>query len=108
MGQPHVDRLLAELSTHEFDEWLAFYSIEPWGEARADVRAGIVASTIANVNRNPKYRRKPYSPQDFMPVYDKPPKPAPTTDDMLRIAEVLNKAFGGKDLRGQRAGGGVQ
>jgi len=44
---------------------MAYYSLEPWGERRADLRSGIVASTIANVNR-PK-GGKAYKPQDFMP-----------------------------------------
>jgi len=97
-----VDRLLAELSTREFDEWLAYYQIEPWGEERGDVRAGIIASTIANVNRNPKQRRKPYSPKDFMPVYDKPPKRQQSTEEMLRMAEMITAAMGGQDLRAKR------
>lgn len=102
MGRPDVDHLLAELSARQFDEWIAFYSIEPWGEERADLRAGIVASTVANVNRNPKQRSKPYSPKDFMPVYDKPPKKQQTMEEMLRVVEMMNTAFGGQDLRGRK------
>lgn len=102
MGRADVDRMLGELSARQFDEWIAFYSIEPWGEERADLRAGIVASTVANVNRNAKQRSKPYSPKDFMPVYDKPPKKAQTMEEMLRVVEVMNAAFGGQDLRGRK------
>lgn len=46
---------------------MAYYELEPWGERRADLRAGIVASTIANVNRDPKRRAKAYAPEEFMP-----------------------------------------
>ena len=37
------------LSYTEFQEWCLYYQIEPWGEDRADLRAGIVASTLHNV-----------------------------------------------------------
>jgi hypothetical protein len=45
------------------------YRLEPWGEERADLRSGIVASVIANVHRNPKKQRKPCQPVDFMPDF---------------------------------------
>lgn len=35
-----------------------------------DFHAGVVASTIANCHRDPKARREPFKPADFMPVYD--------------------------------------
>lgn len=54
------------MSAAEFGEWYALYLREPWGEAAADLRAGIVASTIANVNRSAKERKEPYVPSDFM------------------------------------------
>jgi hypothetical protein len=49
---------------------MAYAKIEPFGEERADLRAGIVASTIANVNRDPKRRVKPFTPDEFMPDFD--------------------------------------
>ena len=54
-----------ELSDQELGEWIAFYGIEPFGEERADLRAGIVASTVVNANRGKKGR--PSKPTDFMP-----------------------------------------
>lgn len=50
--------------------WAAYYELEPWGEVRGDLRAGIVASVIANVNRDPKKKGQPFKPTDFMPDYD--------------------------------------
>jgi hypothetical protein len=55
------------LSAREFAEWQAYFAIEPFGEDMADLRAGIVAATIANVNRDAKKRSQPYEPLDFMP-----------------------------------------
>lgn len=54
----------------EFNAWMAYYSIFPFGEARGDMRAGIIASTIANVNRGRGSRA--YTPADFMPQFNKP------------------------------------
>ncbi len=51
-------------------EWIALERVDPWGEWRADLRAGIVASTIANVNRGKK--DKAFSAQDFMPDFRTP------------------------------------
>ncbi len=76
---------------------MAYYALEPFGEERADLQAGIIASTIANVNRDPKKRRRPYKPQDFMPKFD-----AEKTQDwqsQLAMVEMLNAAFGGADKR---------
>jgi len=47
------------------------------------VQAGIVASTIANVNR-PK-DHKPFTPNDFMPQYDRPPQKEQTWQEMLAM-----------------------
>ncbi len=55
------------MSSAEYAEWIAFMGLEPIGEVRADLRAGIVASTIANVNRGK--RQKPFKPADFMPDF---------------------------------------
>lgn len=59
---------------HELGEWLAFYRVSPWGDFRADQRAGIVASTIANCSRDPKKRGTPYRPDEFMPYQERPPR----------------------------------
>ena len=64
--------MLARISARLFAEWTAYYEIEPWGEARADYRNGILAATVANVNRDPHTRA--YEPQDFMPDFDPTPQ----------------------------------
>lgn len=60
--------MLGEISSRQFSEWMAYARLEPFGEERADLRAGIVASVIANVNRGKK--QKPYTPQHFMPDFE--------------------------------------
>lgn len=55
MGMP-AGELATRMSHAEFVEHLADYAIEPWGEARGDLRAALVASTVLNVHR-PRGRR---------------------------------------------------
>ncbi|MCS7159473.1 MAG: DUF4035 domain-containing protein [Gemmatales bacterium] len=51
----------------ELSTWLAYYSLEPWGEDRADLRAAIVASVIANANRSSD--TPPFELWQFMPDF---------------------------------------
>ena len=53
------------MSAAEYRAWQEYWSESPFGDERADVRAGIVASTIANVHRG--RNQPPFKPQDFMP-----------------------------------------
>ena len=54
------------MDSREFGEWMAFYKMNPWGSDRDNLHAGIIASTVANVNRNPKRKRDPYVAKDFL------------------------------------------
>jgi hypothetical protein len=46
----------------ELREWVAFTEVEPWGDVRADYRAGILPSVMANVMGGNKK-----TPADYMP-----------------------------------------
>ena len=73
---------------------MAFYSIEPWGPERADLNAGIIASTIANVNRDSKVRPEPFTASDFIPKYgDAETEPEAEDDGMApeRIMGVMER-----------------
>jgi len=48
---------------------MAFYQLEPFGDMRADLRSGVIASTFANANRA-KHARA-FSPEDFMPFVER-------------------------------------
>lgn len=62
-----MDRLLEEIPAPLFDEWLAFYSLDPWGENRADFRIAMLTSFVHNyAGVNPKTK-----PRDFMPYLEK-------------------------------------
>lgn len=59
-----VGELLARTSGQELTEWEAYYRLEPWGEERADLRSGVLASLICNALRGKGGKTR--KPQDFM------------------------------------------
>ncbi len=90
---------LQRISSQEISEWIEYYKLEPFGEERADLRAGIVASTTANASRDRRKRRKPFKPNEFMPRFGTEEPEAQSWERQLQIVEMLNAAFGGKDSR---------
>ena len=69
---------MARCDSMEFAEWCAFYILDPWGGERGDLQAGIIASTIAQVNAA---KGKRFKPADFMPNFRSSPKAL--SDDQL-------------------------
>lgn len=69
-----VAELLERMPATEFDDWLRYEQIEPFGEIRADFRIAQLASLIANVNRDPQKQPKAFGPMDFMPDFTKAAK----------------------------------
>ncbi len=59
-----VRQLLSEIDSVELTEWLAFDQIEPFGDPRADLRTGLICSTVANYSMSPP--KKPHRPSDYM------------------------------------------
>jgi hypothetical protein len=55
--------MLAELSSAEYEEWYQFWLISPWGGAREDLRAGLVASE----QHNAWYQGEKVRPDDYFP-----------------------------------------
>lgn len=56
------------MSYAEFLDWIAYYELQPFG--LENWNAGVIASTIANVHRDIKKKKKPFTPSDFMPKVD--------------------------------------
>jgi len=83
--------MLEELSWEEFDGWMTYYVISPWGEERADLRCGIITSKIHNVNVIEKSDL--LSPIDFMP-YAKRPEPEPISPEEWERAKSAHRAVG--------------
>ncbi len=91
-----VGELLSRISSRELSEWMAFFQMEPWGCEVDDWRFGMLASVIANVNRDPKRQRKPFRPQDFVPKRDAEPAEEQTWEEQARILEMWARAFEAK------------
>ncbi len=70
---------------------MAYLSLEPIGEERADLRSGIVASVIANANR--KKGTRAFKPDDFMPKFGRQQE---LSDEELETKlGQLARAYGG-------------
>jgi hypothetical protein len=92
LGIAHPDILLGQISARQLNEWLAYDSIDPIGSWRADLRAGIIASTVANAHIAKGKRTKP---QDFMPKFQKPEiRRTQTSNEKLELARQIAAAFG--------------
>ncbi len=94
--------MLAEMPARLLTEWMLFYGLEPFGERRADLRAGIIAATVANANRSK--RQRPYHAEQFMPkLGDDVPagagleEQAPEWETLFEKVRAINAAFGGED-----------
>jgi hypothetical protein len=59
--------LLAQITSEDIAEMIAFSRLEPWGALQEDFRAGQIVAAIWNVARDPK-RGEPLKPEDFMPA----------------------------------------
>ena len=80
-----VERLLNEISSKELSEWQAFYSIEPFGEERADMRSALVATVMANAWKDKKQRA--YKMKDFMLNFE--PAEPQSVDSMKAILKGM-------------------
>lgn len=91
-----MQQMLATMGSSELSEWMAFDSLEPFGERRADLRAGIVASTVANSGMRPP--RNPARAIDFMPFME-PDAPVKLADPVAHGNLIAKTLFGSKVRR---------
>ena len=60
----------ATMSSHEFAEWMGFFQMHPFGEARADLRNASLMALISNVMTRTKHSDPVKQPGDFMPDFE--------------------------------------
>jgi len=73
----------------ELSEWIAFASIEPFGEAREDLRAALICCTIANyIKAANGSKSKPCKIEDFMLKFDPPEQQS--TENMKTMLKMLS------------------
>jgi hypothetical protein len=80
---------MAEIDSAEFSEWLAFYQVDPFGEERADLRAGINSAVIANIHRGGGI--KAFTAADFMPQFDRQ-EVTQTPEQMMAVMLAVDAA----------------
>ncbi len=90
-----VGDLLDRASSSELTDWQAYERMHgPLGPERGDLQAAIVASVVANVNRDKKKGRA-FKPADFMPKFAGNRPGARTPDEMRTKLLALTRQFGG-------------
>jgi hypothetical protein len=72
-------------------EWMAFYSLEPFGGDTAYLGHAITASTVANVNRGKG--KKAFKVDDFMPKFER--KKPQTAEEQIHYAAMITAAMSG-------------
>lgn len=87
---PSPRELYARLTSTEITTWLAYYMLDPMGGEREDLRSGIVAATIANVNRGKDSR--PFEPSDFMPQFGPQKVEEESPEDMMAQMKLITNA----------------
>jgi hypothetical protein len=61
-----LEQMDETMTVDEYRSWIAFYLEEPFGEVRADLRAGVISATMARVMGGKGSKR--HTPLDFMPI----------------------------------------
>lgn len=84
--------MLRRMDSAELTEWLAFYTLEPFGGETPYLGHAITAATIANANRGKK-GGKPAKPEDFMPKFGK--RKGQTVEEQIQFAAMMTAAMGG-------------
>ena len=76
----------------DFVECMLYEQMEPFGDLRGDLQAGIIASTLVNL-KLPK-GKEPIMPDAFMPRWDWEPKEAApmSIDDQMAQWNAIMKA----------------
>ncbi len=71
MGKTRRELLrdLGPNGSREITEWMAYSKVEPFGLYQEDFRMAMICSVLANCNRDPKKKKEPYKPEDFIPDY---------------------------------------
>jgi len=89
--------MLAEISAKLFAEWMAYFRIEPFGQLRGDLQAGIVAAQVFNAWRD--RHQKPAGPNDYELKFGEDERPRKQTPaEMRKVLESLCGVVHHKDV----------
>lgn len=60
LGWSNVNAMLRGMTSKQFQEWMVFAGLEPFGEDREDARSGSVVQVLMNAYRDSKQHPQPY------------------------------------------------
>ena len=83
--------MLENISSKLLTEWMAFFSLEPFGYEAELHGSAITSSVIANVNRDSKKKSDPFTAQDFLPQEPESPEDKPSV--FARLKEYLKSVY---------------
>jgi hypothetical protein len=89
------------MDSEEVTLWMAMDRVDPFGQERADLRAGIVAANYSNWKRSPDQDR--YVPDDYMWKYDGTKGEAQTPEE---VDQAIDSAFGALAKGAESVGSG--
>ena len=75
--------LPTRMTSAEFGLWFTRWLTQPWGDRRADIHAGIVASTVSNWSGRTRDKNRLASIEDYMPFVK---RSAPEEVDPIELA----------------------
>lgn len=100
LGQSNPDKMLCEIPHRILMEWQQYAELEPFGEERADWRAAMIASTMANIHARKK-GKPAFKIENFMPKFGKAPEQNTLNPGEILLEKVMaaNWALGGRIVR---------
>ena len=92
MHRVDVDAMLAEVPCRQYQEWKAFYEIDPWGERRADMQNALLMWWIAVIHCGKKNVQS--KPEDLLLFPEGGPPEPQSMESMAGVAKTYAMMFG--------------
>lgn len=92
--------MLRRMDARELAAWRAFWRVDPWGDQRADLRQGVLASLVASMAGA---KGKPPEPADFMTHPDPPPPAAGPGAAPGPVQQMLVRAHNRREAETRRS-----
>lgn len=85
----HPDELIGRLNARQLAEWEAFYTMEPRGEFRADLRLAQLCQLTANIHRDSKKKPSPFKITDYLFDFSPKEDEKQSVDEMIDIMKSI-------------------
>lgn len=88
--------MLATIDSRQYAEILAMADIEPFGDARGDLQAGIIAAaSYGAAGAKKRYGGGDFTASDFMLDFS-PPPPPPTQEELIARTHAVFSSLAAK------------